>query len=242
MRYNVRMKIIFAALLLLTPAARAADAKPWKNSAELSFVSANGNSKTQTTSVKDAFTCDFNSLTKLELEGGALGARSEGRVTAEQYFASEKISRKLDDRNYLFEKYRWDRNVFAGVLHRHDFSTGAGRELWKTENDLLIGEASPGYINEERLNDARKSFATARAYAKYTRKLSATANFSQDAEYTMSLKDARDARLGTETALTAALSSALSIKNSLVWKHDSRPPQGKRKDDTVLSVALIATY
>ena len=43
-------------------------------------------------------------------------------------------------------------------------------------------------------------------------------------------------------ALTAALSSSLSVKNSYVWKHDSRPPVGKRKDDTILSVALIAGF
>ncbi len=237
------MKILLALLPLLAAAsARAADAKPWKNSAELSFVSANGNSKTQTTSAKDAFTYDFTSKTKLELEAGALGAKSDGKVTAEQYFALEKVSHKITDRDYLFEKYRWDRNVFAGVLHRHDFSAGVGRELWKTPKDLLIGEVSPGYINEERLNDKRKSFATARAYAKYVRTLSATSNFSQDAEYTLSLADSRDARLGTETALTAALTSSLSIKNSFVWKHDSRPPAGKRKDDTILSVALIASF
>lgn len=237
------MKIISAfAVLLCASAALAAEAKPWKNSVELSFVSANGNSKTQTTSAKDAFSYDFNPLTKLELEAGGLGSRNDGKVTAEQYFAQEKVSRKIDDRNYVFEKYRWDRNIFAGVRHRHDFSAGAGRELWKTPTDLLIGEASPGYINEERLNEPRKSFANVRAYAKYVRTLSATANFSQDVEYTLSLKDARDARMGTETALTAALTSALSVKNAFVWKHDSRPPAGKRKDDTVLSVALIAGF
>jgi putative salt-induced outer membrane protein YdiY len=236
------MKLLLAGLLLGATAARAADAKPWKNSAELSFVSANGNSKTQTTSVKDAFSYDFNPLTKLELEAGGLGARSEGKVIAEQYFALEKVSRKFDDRDYVFEKYRWDRNVFAGILHRHDFSVGVGRELWKTPKDLLIGEAAPGYANEERLNDKRKSYASARAYAKYTRELSATAKFSQDAEYLTSLADARDAHAGTETALTAALTTTLSVKNSFVWKHDARPPAGKRKDDTLLSVALIATF
>lgn len=239
------MKTLLAAVLLaLASASRAsaADAKPWKNSVELSFVSANGNSKTQTASAKDALTYDFDERTRGALEAGGLGARSEGRVTAEQYFAEEKVTRKITDRNYLFERYRWERNVFAGILHHHDASIGAGRELWKTDDDLLIGEAAPGYLNEERLNERRKDFASARAYAKYTRKLSETANFSQDAEYTLSLKDARDARINTETALTAALTTSLSVKNSFVWRHDGRPPSGKRKDDTVLSVALIASF
>lgn len=238
------MKLLFAAVpLLLALSAAAGDApRKWKNTAELSFVSANGNSKTQTTSAKDAFTYDFSARTKAELEAGALGARSDGRVTAEQYFAEEKVSFKLADRDYVFERYRWDRNLIAGVIHRHDFSAGVGRELRKTPKDLWIGELAPGYLIEERLNDRRKNFASARAYTNYTRDLSATAKFSQDAEYTLSLKDSRDARCGTETALTAALSTNLSVKNSFIWRHDSRPPLGKRKDDTILSVSLLASY
>lgn len=229
-------------LPLLAVAARAADAKPWKNAVELSFVSANGNSKTQTTSAKDAFSYDVDALTKLDLEAGGLGARSEGKVTAEQYYAFEKVSRKFTDRDYVFEKYRWDRNQLGGVLHRHDLSVGVGRELWKTAKDLWIGEAAPGYVNEERYADARRSYASARAYTKYERELSATAKFSQDLEYVVSLRDSRDSRTNTETALTAALTTSLSVKNSFVWKHDSRPAPGKRKDDTILSVALIASF
>lgn len=238
------MKILLALAILLgaASAASAADTKPWKNSAELSFVSTNGNSKTQTTSIKDTFVYDFDDKTKAEIEGGGLGARSEGRVIAEQYYAEEKVARKFSDRDYVFERYRWDRNLFAGVLHRHDFSLGVGRELWKTPKDLLIAEAAPGYLNEERQNERRKSFASARAYAKYVREISKTAKFAQDAEYTLSLQDARDARLNTETSLTAALSTSLSVKNSFVWRHDGRPPRGKRKDDTLLSVALIASF
>lgn len=229
-----------AALPEVTPLAPAA--KRWKNTAELSFVSANGNSKTQTTSAKDAFTYDFSDRTKGEFEAGGLGARADGRVTAEQYFAQEKVGFKLTDRTYVFERYRWDRNLIAGVIHRHDFSAGLGREIRKTPKDLWIGELAPGYLIEERLNDRRKSYSSARAYTKYTRDLSATAKFSQDADYTISLKDARDARCGTETALIAALSTSLSVKNSFIWRHDSRPPLGKRKDDTILSVSLLASF
>lgn len=236
--------LLASALLLAAAGADAADApaKAWKDSAELSFVNANGNVKAQTTSAKDVFSYDFGPDTKLEVEAGGLGARSEGRTIAEQYFAQEKVSQMISERNYLFEKYRWDRNVFAGVLHRHDFSVGAGREVWKTPKDLLIAEAAPGYFNEERVNERRKSYLTLRAYMKYTRALTATAKFSQDAEYIQSPKDKRDARLNAETALAVAVSSAFSIKNSFVWKHDSRPPAGKRKDDTILSVALIANF
>ena len=54
--YNLGMKSALA-LLLLAVSASAADApsRAWKDSAELSFVNANGNVKTQTTSIKNSF-------------------------------------------------------------------------------------------------------------------------------------------------------------------------------------------
>ena len=224
------------------PVSAAPAAKNWKDSAEVSIVATNGNSKTQTTSGKELFSYQFDKQTGLDVDGGGLGAKSNGVVSAEQYFAGEKVTRKLDERNYLFEKYRWDRNRFAGVAHRHEISLGAGRELWKTPKDLLIGELAPGYLNEERIHDKRKSFASARAFSKYTHDFSATAHFGQSAEYIQSLADKRDARLKTETSVTAALSSVFSIKNSYTWLHDSRPPVGTTKNDEIFSLALLASF
>ena len=232
------------AVFLLAAAAAAQEpaAKKWKDSAELSFLSASGNSNAQTASAKNSASYAFDALTKAEVAAGALGARNEGKAHAEQYHAQEKVSRKLDDRDYLFQRYRWDRNRFAGVAHRHSVSMGAGREFFKTPADLLIGELSPGYLYEERIKEKRKKFVSLRAYSRYIRDITATAKFSQEASCTQSLMDKRDVRLNTETTLTATITSALSVKNSFVWHHDSRPPSGKRKDDTLLSVALIASF
>jgi putative salt-induced outer membrane protein len=239
MRYTYAAALLLAALAL---SASHASAKDWKDSAELSIISANGNTKTQTISGKNSFTYDFSDKTKLEVEAGGHGARNEGKVVAEQYFAGEKVSHKISDLNYLFERYRWDRDVFAGFKHRHSFAAGIGRELWKTDKDLLVGEAAPGYVNEERVGDNTRSFASARLYAKYTREFSETSKFSQDAEYTQSLQNSDDSWINTETALIAAFNTTFSVKNSFVWKHVSRPSPGKRKDDTVIAVALIASF
>lgn len=237
----------FAAILLASSAAFAAGpapapAKKWKDSAEASFVNANGNSKATTTSAKDTFTLDFDPLTRLELEGSALGSRSQGVVTAEQYYGLQKLQRKWDARDYVFQLYRWDKNRFAKIANRHEISVGAGRELWKTPKDLLTAEAGPGFVSEERIGDKHRSFASSRAYAKFTHDFSATARFSQDAEYLQSLKDKRDNRWSAQTALTTALTSVFSLKTSFVWKHVSQPPPDAIKDDTLTSVALIAAF
>lgn len=246
MNRNSSLRSLTAAVLLAAAPAFAADAaapaKKWADSAEVSFVNTNGNSRTQTTSAKDAFSYDFDALTRLELEGGGLGSKSNGAVTAEQYHAGEKSQRKYDDHDYVFEKYLWTRDRFANVAHRHEFSVGLGRELWKTPKDLLTGEVAPGYLNEERIGSKRVSNATSRVYSKYVHDFTATSKFSQDVEYLQSLADKRDSRLGTETALTTALSARFSTKTSFTWKRSTRPPAGTAKDDEIASFSLIANF
>ena len=249
MKKSIRFLLLasLAAPCLLV-AARADDAAPpppakkWKDSAEASFVNTNGNSRTSTTAGKDFFSYDFDPRTRLELEGGGLGSRSQGQVTAEQYYAGEKSQRRFDDHDYVFEKYRWDKNRFAGILSRQEFSLGLGRELWKTKTDLLTGEAAPGYLNEERFGERRRSVATGRLYSRYAHDFTATSKFSQDVEYLQSLADKRDSRINTQTDLTTALSAHFSVKTSFAWKRNNQPPAGVRKDDEITSFALIASF
>src|SRR5262249_10630747 len=124
-----------------------------------------------------------------ELIGGGLGSKSQGQVTAEKYFASEKLSYKIDDRNYAYEKSAWDKDRFAGILNRYDNSVGLGREFIKTKTNNLLAEVGGGYVNEQRKNTGVNDFASGRFYTKYVRTLSPTSNFSQDAEYLHNFKD-----------------------------------------------------
>jgi putative salt-induced outer membrane protein YdiY len=235
-----------ASSAVLAPVAIVAPAPPpqkkWKDSAEASFVNTNGNSKTTTTAGKDAFEYDFNKRTELAVEGGGLGTRSAGQVTAEQYYAGEKLQRRFDDRDYVFENYRWDKNRFAGYLSLQVISVGLGRYLLKSKADVLTFEASPGYLNEQFIAAPRRSVGTARAYSKYEHDFTATSKFSQDVEYIQSLADKRDSRINTETDLTTALSAHFSVKTSFIWKRANLPAAGIHKDDEITSFALIATF
>jgi putative salt-induced outer membrane protein len=208
---------------------------------EASFVSAKGNTEASTLGAKEDFSYTIKK-TLLDLEGGALKSTNKGTTTGESYYAGEKISYKLSDRNYAYEKYRWDKDRFAGYTSRHDASVGVGRELIKKPKDLWIGEIGGGYINEQRVNAPVNDFATGRAYTKYTRTITETSNFSQDAEYLQNFKNPDDFRSKTETSITAAISTHFSLKMSYVWKHVGSPPAGFKRNDTIATMGLVATY
>lgn len=240
---STRSTRIFVAAVLAAGMAGAEDvpAKKWAETAQLTFLNANGNTKSTTIGANEFFKYGWTK-TSLEIAGAALGSRQNGAVTAEQYGLSEKVLQKAGDRNYVFERVAWDKNRFAGIANRIDSTLGLGRELVKTERNLFILELGGGYVNEQRVKSPREDFASGRAYGKYTRTLSETAAFSQDAEYLHNFSDQDAYRLNTETALSASLTTHVSLKTSFVWKKVNVPPPGFAKNDTLTSVALIFNY
>ncbi len=215
--------------------------KPWKNATEFSFVSANGNTKSQTLSGKDTFGYTWSKFA-LELTGGALNAKDKGVSTAEKYNAGEKLDYKLSEQNYVYEKTDWDKDRFSGVKSRWDSSLGLGRAFIKDARNLLTGEAGGGYLAEDRYDEPKNYFTTGRLYSKYVFTISKTSSFSQDAEYLHNFDHPKDFRAATETALTAAISAHFSMKASYTWKYVGVPPPGFGRNDTTTGVALVATY
>ena len=215
--------------------------KKWKNETEVSVVSANGNTRSTTSSGKNTFTYNWTH-TSLELIGSALGARNQGTVTAEKYDASEKGTYKLTDRNYTYEKFAWNKDRFAGFRDRYDSSVGLGRQLVKMSRDSLILELGAGYVKEDRLKAENQNYTSGRAYSKYEHALSATSSFTQDVEYLHDFDRPSNFRVNTETALTAALSAHFSLKTSYKWQHVDSPPPGFGRNDTLFTVSLLAVY
>ena len=241
------MKTVFLLLSMLAACAAASaqgpapEPKPWKDAAELSYVKTSGNTQTSTLSMKNLFNYDWN-RSALEVAAGGLGTQSRKVVTAEQFNASEKVSLKLSDSNYAFEKFGWNKDRFSGIKHRYEWALGLGRELLKTPSDKLFAEAGGGYIFEDRLRSDNQSFSTYRGYAKYIRTLSPTANASQDLEYLGNLKDQKGYRMNAETALVSTINSHFSLKASYLWKFVNSPTPGFKKTDTTTSVAVIVNY
>lgn len=82
--------ILTAGLLLGATAGvfAADDAKNWKDTAEVSYLATNGNTKTSTLGAGNLFVYQWTK-TALEIDFRGLGTESAGQVTAEQYQGSE---------------------------------------------------------------------------------------------------------------------------------------------------------
>ncbi|HRY30331.1 MAG TPA: DUF481 domain-containing protein [Elusimicrobiota bacterium] len=240
-----KLRFITAAVFLsnLFSAAYGEDApaKKWSEKAQLTYLSANGNTKSSTLGASNEFQYNWTRAA-LDLTAGALGSQSKEEVTAEQYFAAEKVSWKLTARNYAFERTGWDKNRFAGIANRIDASVGLGRELIKTKRNDLILELGGGYVNEQRVKAPREDFSSGRAYSKYVFAISPQSAFSQDAEYLHNFEHPDGYRVNAETALVSAVSTHMSLKASYLVKYVNQPAPTFGKTDTLTSMALIFNY
>ena len=239
---NVRYLAVIAAVGAALPLRAQETPKKWADKGEASLVSTNGNSKGTTTSIKNLFNYSWSTVTGLELAGGGLGSKSRDEVTAENYNASEKVTKKVSGDNYAFERFGWDNDRFAGIRNRYDASIGVGRLLLDLPKDKLNTELGGGHVSVEVIDAPHQSYGSGRAYAKYAHAITDSSKFTQDAEYLHNFKDRKAYLLNTETSLTAAVSTHLSLKASFVWKRNGKPPAGVVRDDTITSMALVVNY
>ncbi|MFH1618553.1 MAG: DUF481 domain-containing protein [bacterium] len=237
----VTVLILAQALSAGTAHCQNASSRTWKNTAEFSLVSANGNSKTATTAAKDTFVYFWRQITFRVIVAG-LGTESSGKMTAEQYNASEKVLHNFGGKNYICEKVLWERDRFAGFWNRYELTVALGREVISLQKDKLIVEFGSSYIDEERISDPHKDFASSRIYWEFTHKVSATSQFSQDFKYLTNFREFKDYRIYAETALTAAISTRFSLKTSFLWKRTNRPPRGFLKDDTTTMASIVMKF
>jgi putative salt-induced outer membrane protein len=236
-----RFSLVVIPFLFSGLAGAEAPAKNWKNETKLVFLSAKGNSQSRTLGGGEKFNW-ANDKVVFEFWGDALNVESDNKRTSERYDAGEKVDWKWTDRNYVFERFLWESNRFAGYSQRYDGSLGLGREMLKTKADEILLELGGGYINEQRVDSPRVDFGSGRGYLKYVHSFSSASSFSQDGEYLHNFDDPNGYRVNAETALTAAMNTYLSLKVSYTWKHVHEPPPGFKRDDSLTLVSLVINY
>ena len=85
-------------------------------------------------------------------------------------------------------------------------------------------------------------FASARLGGLYKWKISASADFSEEATFVPNLQDGGDWRFANVAALTAAVNARFSVKVSHGLSYLHQPPLGRENTDTTTSVALVAKF
>ncbi len=251
---RVEQHLFFAALvtLLAFPAVAADDpARPWTDAAEVSAVITSGNTETKNVALANKFIYNW-SAADLTVDAAALRTESDSTTTAEAYQLGGKYRRTIRDNFLWYTLAGWDRNRFAGITDRYTAGGGVGYRFFKDDLQALIGELGVDYTDESRTGGTSDSFAGARAFLGYDRKLSETSSLATSLEVLENLSDTEDLRAKWITGVTASLSSRLALKVGYAMLYDRQPvevlvgagPAVIEFDDvdTMLSASLVINF
>lgn len=116
----------------------------WGGSVDFGFISTSGN--TDTESLKFAF--DFGKdgeIWRHALHLDAYNNSSDHEHTAEKYFGYWQSNLKFNDRQSMFFRAQYERDLFSSYEEQSTLSLGYGHRLLDDDRFVLDLEAGPGY-------------------------------------------------------------------------------------------------
>lgn len=218
-------KVLMMSALLMPAAVLAAEAeKPFTMDANAAYLKSTGSSNKETIKglldlqyKMEAWTHQFHA------DGLNEADNDTGEHTTERYLAYEKSSWNFTERDYLFVKPQWEKDLQSAYVYQALLAAGYGRNVIKSENMLLNVDLGAGmrssklYLTRENESEAIGSFAL-----KYEWKFSKNARFNED----LSIEAGESGTVArTRTALTADITDVLGLTLAYETKTDSGESQ-----------------
>lgn len=184
-----------------------------------------------------------------KLTGRADYQRSDGVTTREQFFASYEPSYKLSDRLFAYALAQYERDRFQGFSARYAVSGGLGYQIIDRPDLQLSAKAGPAYRITRFADGTSEDRLAALMGLDFdwdiTDRLKLTHDTNAVAEAGGSatvLVDGRNTSLQFVTGLNAKISEDLSARFSYAIEHDSNPPPGAVRTDTLSRVTIIYDF
>lgn len=233
-----------AAVLVAAHALPAAAETTWR--AEAGLVIASGNTDTKAGNAKVAVKHEHGAWTELG-SFNAVYASDEDGTTAQRWEAGLQANYQWNTRDYWFGGLRYESDRFSGFRYQGTASTGVGRKFFDTEETLLTAQIGVGYkFSETRdvysplgvlLVPGSSEDATALiGNVDFRRALTASTTLLDKftVEYTSD-----NTFLQNELSLQVSMSERLSLAVGYAIRHNTDPPPGFDKTDTLTTVNVV---
>ncbi|MEO9600485.1 DUF481 domain-containing protein [Parasphingorhabdus sp.] len=173
---------------------------------------------------------------RLKLRAFADYQRSNGITTREQFAASIEPNYKFNDRLYAYGLAQYERDRFQGFSSRYTLSGGLGYSVIAEDNMTLDVKAGPAWRKTNFTNGGSDSSIAGLAALDFGWQISDNLKLTENASATI----ASDSNtFASTTALDAKLIGTLSARFSYTVEHETNPPIGRIKTDTVSRATLV---
>lgn len=209
----------------------------WHGSGEVGGSTATGNSDTTTIAVglklrKDGWRWQhkFDAIADIQ--------RSDGENTQERLAANYQANLTLSERSYVLGRVGWERNAVAGLRSRFTETLGLGYRFFDQPHFRWDVEAGPALSQTRFFNYSENRFA-GRVATNIRWDVSPGITFTEDAS---ALLQSGSSSFLSTSALTSKLLGALSARLSYNVQHETNPPNGRKRTDTITRATLVYDF
>jgi putative salt-induced outer membrane protein len=239
MKLNVLLPIL--ALGAVTPAY--AD---WTGKGEAGLVISSGNTETETANAKVAVAHERDKW-KNSFGLSALYASDDIGATAQRWEAIAQSDYNFSPKTFWFGAGRYEDDRFSGFEYQATISTGLGRKFIDTDRTKFVGTAGVGY----KVFETRDAFDEAGLLIEEGAReddiiFRGTLDFDHKLTDTTTLIDKFIVEAGADNtfyqndiALQVRIYSALALAVGYSVRHNTDPPIGFEKTDTLTTVNLV---
>lgn len=216
----------------------------WENSAELSFIAADGNAETTTFGFSGTFLRRWqNRAWKTELSGlqadsttterTAVGTDDDFTIlevstterVAEKYNLKTRFDKDMTPTSFWFTGAGWTKDELAGIDTRLSAIAGFGKTFHDTESFRSAADVGLTFTHEQAVVDEvdDEDFLGLRLYWELFRQLTTTSQYSFELEINENLDDTSDLRADFANHLKVSMSERLALKLTLAFAYDNQP-------------------
>ncbi len=174
-----------------------------------------------------------------KLRGRADYQRNNGVTTREQFLAAYEPNYKINDRLFAYALAQYERDRFQGFSGRYSVSGGLGYQIIDTDSITLSAQAGPAWRRTELLDGSSTSNLAGLASADFDWQIAESIAFTQD---TSAFVQSGSSTFISDSGLQAAISDDISVRLSYTVEHDTDPPTGAVKTDTLSRITLIYDF
>lgn len=159
-----------------------------------------------------------------------------GTITREQYSASYQPRYTLNDGFFTYGRTQYERDRIQGFEDRYTLSGGLGYRVLNRPGMTLALEAGPAFRATNYVDDVDQTTWSMLTSLDFDWTINPTIKLSQDIS---SYVGSDNNTFTSMTAIEAGMMKGLKAKLSYSIEHETRPPSGSLKTDTISRFSLV---
>lgn len=162
--------------------------------------------------------------------------KDRGTVTREQYLASYQPRYTLDEGLFAYGRSQYERDRIQGFSNRYTLSGGLGYRALNRPGLTLALEAGPAARRTNYVEEPSETTWSLLTSMDFDWKISDTIKLTQDAS---SYLGSDNSTFTSLTGIEAGMTKGLRAKLSYSIEHETSPPEGSLKTDTISRFSLV---